>query len=135
MTTADITRETANIIRQQIETGVLMSLGARGFRHGNVAAVPGATPLPSLVFTATILPMTKNGTRGTAARTMTVTISHNAADYYDVHVTYPQRGDRYGIKPPTVHFEAEDVDASNLSRLLLALDYNGNTVLNPRLAA
>lgn len=135
MTTATIARETADIIRQQIETGVFMSLGARDLRHGNIAATPESAALPSLIFTATILPMTKDGSRGTAARSMTVTIGHNAADYYDVRVTYPQRGDRYGIKPPVVHFKADDVDAASLSRLLLALDYDGAEVLNPRLAS
>lgn len=112
----------SDIIRRQIGQGVLMSLGARAF----VAYEAG------LAFDATILPMTKSGKRATAARTMRVYVKLNAADYYDISVTYPRRGDRYGIHAPEVHYEAADVDALQLSGLLLALDYDGETVLNPR---
>lgn len=126
------TREIANTIRQQITGGVLMSLGARDFRHGNVAPAKGAEALPSLIFNATILPMTKSGKRGTAPRTMQVIVGLNALDYYDIRVTYNQRGDKYGLKDPVVHYEASDVDVSTLARLMLALDYDGETVTNPR---
>lgn len=126
------TAEIASIIRQQITGGVLMSLGARDFRHGNIAPIKGAETLPSLIFNATILPMTKAGKRGTAPRTMQVTVSLNGNDYYDVRVTYNQRGDKYGLKAPIVHYEADDVDVSTLARLMLALDYDGDTVTNPR---
>lgn len=125
-------REVASTIRQQITGGVLMSLGARDFRHGAVAASKDSPALPSLIFNATILPMTKNGTRGTAPRTMQVIVSHNAMDYYDIRVTYPQRGDKYGLKDPVVHYEATDIDVSTLARLMLSLDYDGDTITNPR---
>ncbi|AWY05757.1 hypothetical protein SEA_GRETCHEN_70 [Microbacterium phage Gretchen] len=126
--TADI----ANIIRQQIGAGVFMSLGARNLRHGSIAALPDAEALPSLTFEATILPMTKSGQRASAARTMRVTVGLNASDYYDIAVTYPQRGDRYGLKDPVIHLSLQDVDCEQLARTLLALDYNGEEVLNPR---
>lgn len=125
-------REIASTIRQQITGGVLMSLGARDFRHGNISGTKDATPLPSLIFNATILPMTKAGKRGTAARTMQVTVSLNALDYYDIRVTYNQRGDKYGLKDPVVHYEATDIDVSTLAPLMLSLDYDGDTVTNPR---
>ena len=131
MTTTSETAATAHTIRQQIGLGALMSLGARDFRHGNVAAIRGAKPLPSLIFNATILPMTKNGKRSTAPRAMQVIVSHNPADYYDIRVTYNQRGDKYGCEPAVVHYEADDVDAFTLPRVLLALDYDGDTILNP----
>lgn len=133
-TTATEAREVAAIIRRQISGGVLMSLGARDFRHGNVAAVRGADPLPSLIFNATILPFTASGARGSAGRTMNVVVSLNARDLYDVLVTYNRRGDRYGTQGPVVHFEADDVDAESLTRVMLALDYDGPETLNPRYA-
>lgn len=133
-TAADETDSPGATIRQQIETGVLMSLGGHNFRYGRVCAFPGTDPLPSLVFNARILPMTKSGSRCTAPRTMQVVISLNGRDYYDIRVTYNQSGDRYGAQPPVVHYEADDVEVSTLSRLLLSLGYDGDTVTNPRLA-
>lgn len=129
--TAEYLNEIASTIRQQITGGVLMSLGARDFRYG---AIPNAYGSPSLIFNATILPMTKNGKRGTAPRTMQVIVSLNAMDYYDIRVTYPQRGDKYGLKDPVVHYEAKDIDVSTLAPLMLSLDYDGDTVTNPRYA-
>lgn len=122
----------AHTFQRQITNGVLMSLGAHNFVHGNITATEDSTPLPSLAFNARILPMTKSGARGSAPRTMRVVVSLNGADLYDVHVSYRQRGDRYGLKPRVVHHEATDVYADELPRLLLALDYDGATVLNPR---
>lgn len=133
-TDQDITREIASTIRQQITGGVLMSLGARDFRYGNIAPANGGEPLPSLIFNATIRPMTKSGKRGTTPRTMQVTVSLNFMDYYDVRVTYNQRGDKYGFQDPVVHFEAKDIDVSTLASLMLSLDYDGDTVTNPRYA-
>lgn len=130
--TAAETRTIADEIRSQIGVGGLMTLGASALRHGLVAATPEATPRPSLVFNARILPFTKTGQRSGNARTMQVVVSLNGADYYDVKVTYNQRGDRYGIKPPVVHFEASDVDAFTIGRLMVALDYDGDTATNPR---
>lgn len=132
-TQTDDIREIANTIRQQITGGVLMSLGARNFRAGTIAN-KDAVAQPGLIFDATILPMTKSGARGTAPRTMSVTVALNAADYYDIRVTYPQRGDKYGLKDPVVHYEASDVDAFTIQRLMLSLDYDGDTVTNPRYA-
>lgn len=132
--TATTTRETARIIRDQIGGGSLMSLGAHDFRAGDVAVIPEAPALPSLIFNARILPFNSKGERTYSPRIMQVVVSLNANDYYDIHVSYNKRGDRYGTKPPVVHFEADDVDAESLSRVMLALDYDGETALNPRLA-
>lgn len=126
------TARVGQTVLDQIGIGVLMSLGASAIRHGNVAMVPGATPLPSLIFNARILPFTKGGKRGSAPRSMLVVVGLNERDLYDVLVTYKQHGDRYGMKPPVVHFEADDVFCDDLAALLLALDYDGITVLNPR---
>lgn len=131
--TTEHLKEVAATIKAQITDGVLMSLGARDFKYGAVAATPEAEKLPSLIFDATILPMTKSGARGTAARTMRVVVSHNAMDYYDIRVTYNQRGDRHGFQPPVVHYEADDIDGETIQRLMLSLDYDGKTVTNPRL--
>lgn len=133
--TANYTQEVANTIRSQIEVGVFMSLGAHNLRHGSIAASKDAPALPSLIFNARILPFNKKGTRSGMPRVMQVVISLNAADYYDITVTHNQHGDRYGLKEPVTHFSAQDVDCGNLSRVLLALDYDGDEVLNPRLVA
>lgn len=127
-------KEVADTIQAQITNGVLMSLGARNLRFGAVAPTADAAPLPSLTFDATILPMMKSGGRATAPRTMQVAVFLNGMDYYDVRVTYKQRGDSLGLKDPVVHFEAADEDFTTLARTLLSLDYDGPTVTNPRYA-
>lgn len=132
--TATSTAKIAATIREQATFGSLSSLGARDFRHGNIASVKGAEALPSLMFNATILPFTKNGKRAGAARNMHVVISLTPADDYNILVTYRPRGDRYGFKPSVVHFEADTVYGEDLARFLLALDYDGDDILNPRLA-
>ncbi|MDN5893942.1 MAG: hypothetical protein L0H93_07935, partial [Nocardioides sp.] len=125
------TRAIAEDIRKQIGIGGFMTLGASALRHGLVAATQEATPLPSLIFNARILPFTKAGQRSDNARIMSVVVSLNGADYYDVKVTYNQRGDRYGTKPRVVHFETTDVDAFTIGRLMVALDFDGDTATNP----
>jgi hypothetical protein len=108
----------ALIIRDQITTGVLMALGA----HKLIATESG------LRFAARILPFTKSGKRGTAARVMQVEVTLNALDLYDIAVTYAGRD--YSV---VTHWEAANVDCFELSRLLLALDYDGPTAVNPRM--
>ena len=73
-------------------------------------------------FSARILPMRKDGTRGTRPRIMDVTIVLNGMDYYDITVTC---GD-------TTHVAINDVDCFSLNRALLSIDYDGTDVLNPR---
>ena len=112
----DLTRqrsqEIASTIRSQCQSGVLMSLGAR-----NYVATPNG-----LRFHATILPMRKDGTRGTRPRTMEVEIALNGRDYYDIAVVCGEK----------VHAELKDVDVATLNRALLSLDYDGDEVTNPR---
>lgn len=129
--TAEETRAIANEIRNQIGAGGFMTLGASNLRHGEVEVISGDPALPSLIFQARILPFTATGARSTSPRTMQVAVGLNAADYYDVAVTYKQRGDRYGVKPPVVHFTARDVDAFSIGRLMVALDWDGDTAANP----
>ena len=106
----------SQIIHSQIDKRVFMSLGASDFGH-----------LPDgLIFNARILPMTKKG-RGTRARVMTVMITLDPSDTYNVKVSYAKgRFDR------ETHFEETQVFAHNLDRLLLSLDYDGSEVTNPR---
>lgn len=109
----------AQEIRQQITPGVLMSLGAHNFRSlGNEN--------PGLVFNARILPFNENGTRIYPAALMEVCIRLNICDYYDITVTYERNGTQ------VTHFHADDVDCFDLPLLMLALDYNGEEVTNPR---
>lgn len=127
--TADTTREIANIIRQQITPGVLMSLGAHDIGSARMAHQRGGPMLPSLVFKALILPFNKNGERSERARKMYVIVSLTPADTYEITVTY--NGTVAG-PGRTDHYHATDVYAEDLSRIMLSLDYDGDTVTNPR---
>lgn len=125
------TREIANTIRQQITPGVLMSLGAHDLGSAHMAHEKGEPMLPSLVFKALILPFNKNGKRSERARKMYVIISLTPADTYEITVTY--NGNARG-PGRTDHYHATDVYAEDLSRIMLSLDYDGDTVTNPRYA-
>lgn len=120
------TVQIANIIREQITTGVLMSLGARSFTEMD----EWETRRGGLDFHATILPMRKDGTRGTRARTMRVWVELAWNDTYTVKVFYTGRDWQ-----DVTHFQRDMVYADQLPKLLLALDYDGNEILNPRLSA
>lgn len=113
----------ARAIRTVVETGVFMSLGARAFRTD----AAGHT----LIFDATVLPMTKAGRRASAPRTMQVEIgADEVAEKLTIQATYPGRGAaKYG--PPVVHCQwASRIE--DLNKNLLALDYDGDEdVLNP----
>lgn len=125
--------EITNTIRRQVSGGVMMSLGAHGLiayyetlmrgEHGSYLS------RPTLAFYALILPFLKSGERGSRPRKMLVTVTLNGNDYYDVKVVFDNGDD--GMKE---HFSMRDVDAYSLPRVLLALDYDGDEVLNPRYA-
>ncbi len=115
------TLHVAQTIKGQVGTGVLMSLGASSLRATEFYGMAG------LSFTARILPFRADGQRGTAVRKMGVRVTLNSSDRYDVLVAYVGRG---GARK--VHYEADDVDAEMLPRLMLALDFDGESVLNPR---
>lgn len=112
-----------NSVRSLIDTGVLMSLGARDFCTNATAT--------ALIFDATILPMTKAGNRSSAPRTMTVTISVSDGrdGCFDLKVTYLGRG-LAKFDDPIVHYSGAALRA-DLNGTLLALDYDGAEVLNP----
>lgn len=105
----------AETILAQINKGVLMSLGASNLGYSAKA----------LTFNARILPMTKAG-RGARARVMAVRVELGPDDTYSVQVAYPKRGAR------EVHFKESGVYADQLNRVLLALDFDGEQVSNPR---
>ena len=126
------TREIANTIRQQITVGVLMSLGAHDIGAARMAHEQGGPMLPSLVFKALILPFNKNGERSERPRKMYVIVSLTPADTYKITVTYNANVGNGRGPDRTDHYHATDVYAEDLSRTLLALDYDGDTVLNPR---
>lgn len=106
-------------IRNRIETGVFMSLGARDFRVNS---------FDDLIFDATILPFNKTGKRSERARTMTVSVSAGETDDSGLHVLviYPERVTGRLL----THFEGETT-IDGLNRTLLALDYDGDDALNP----
>lgn len=117
----EVAREIATTIQKQIGAGVLMCLGAHDLAFDRTG--------PALTFKAVILPMLASGKRSAEPSTMRVTVTLNALDYYDVKVVYEAHGET------VTHFERKDVDCFELPVLLLALDYDGAEVLNPRYAA
>lgn len=125
-------REIANTIRRQITPGVLMSLGAHDIGSAHMAHQQGGPMLPSLVFKALILPFNKNGERSERARKMYVIVSLTPADTYEITVTYNANVGNGRGPDRTDHYHATDVYAEDLARVLLSLDYDGDTVTNPR---
>lgn len=103
--------ETANIIRQQITPGVLMSLGAHNLGHYTDEREQNA-----LVFMARVLPFNVNGTRLRTPRIMRVIVTLNGADTYDIAVDY-RRG-----KQIVRHFAANGIYNDQLPHVLLAVD-------------
>ena len=110
-------------IFSQILAPVKMSLGAHNFRFGAKG---------DLAFDARILPFTKAGKRAGQPRIMTVLVKLNSLDLYDIEVVYYRTSSRYGSAERVTHYEAT-IDVSDLNRTLLALDYDGDHVLNPRM--
>jgi hypothetical protein len=99
-------QQVAQTIRQQLETGVLWSLGATDIMRDGAA----------LTFRARIAP--KGFSR---PRIMRVTITLTPADLYHVKVIW-QRSKFADIE---THAEIDDLDVSQLNRWLLSLDCEG----------
>lgn len=108
--------------KKQIGVRNLMAVGAHKFRHDN-----GGN---DLIFNAKILPFNLNGERGGKARTMQVAVRLTPQDTYDIEVTFVRK--QGGAYQNVVHFETEGVYADQLGGLILALDWDGPTALNPR---
>lgn len=100
----------ANTIKQQCTVMGLATVGAHNFK----ALQNG------LSFSARLHPFI-NGKRSHHPIIMTVTITITWQDLYDVRVEYDD----------TLHFSGCDYYFDQLPRLLLALDYDGEEVLNP----
>lgn len=119
----DETREFYNQVAHQFRAaatvGGLMTLGAR-----DLAVIPGRYQRGGLLFTASILPFRKDGTRGTAPRNMAVMISTTPLDEIEIEVRQ--------FANEKVHARLDGVYIDELRRALLALDYDGKAVLNPR---
>lgn len=103
--------QTADIIRQQITPGVLMSLGAHNLGH-----YTDDQEQHSLAFMARVLPFNVNGTRLRTPRIMRVIVTLNGADTYDIAVDY-RRG-----KQIVSHFAANGIYNDQLPHVLLAVD-------------
>lgn len=99
------------IIRKQVGTGVLMSLGAH--KLGYYTNEKGQ---PVLVFMARLLPFNAKGKRLETPRNMRVMVTLNALDLYDVEIQYRRRGQL------VTHFESSSVYGPDLSMLMLAVD-------------
>lgn len=109
---------TGRTFRAAIGEGALMSVGAH-----QVANVPGRYQLGGLVFLARILPMTKTG-RSEQPSIMGVLVSLTPADEIDIEVIRASNNQE--------HATILSVYIDQLDRLILALDYDGPEVLNPR---
>lgn len=104
--------ETADIIRQQITPGVLMSLGAQ-----NIGAAPrNKHGECGLDFSARVLPFTVGGARSPRPRIMVVFVALTADDAYRIEVYYKRAGKL------VCHFHAAGVYADQLPQVLLDLD-------------
>lgn len=102
---------TADVIRQQITSGVLMSLGAHKLGY-----YTDEHDQHALVFAARVLPFNANGERAQRPRMMRVIITHTVEDTYTITIDY-RRGQK------TVrHFEATGIYADQLAPTLLAVD-------------
>jgi len=112
----------ADTIREQIGVNVLASLGAHDFR---TTIMDGGSP--ALHFTARILRMKADGTRSSQVRNMHVLVWLTDRDDYGVRVSFIERFKL--VK----HYEASGIYADRLARLMLSLDFDGDTVRNPRL--
>ena len=121
----DITRaiHTADAILSQIEQGALWTLGAEPKR-----ITIDDDDRPVLAFSCRILPFKADGTRATRAVEMTLTITLDWTDEYILEVFYKRDGEK------VEHFKRDRVTCFDLSRLFLALDFDGDTALNPRYA-
>lgn len=117
--TEEFMHQTANQFRLVIGNGVFWSLGAE-----KLMAVPGVHQLGALTFTARILPMKSDGTRAERPRLMAVMISLTGRDSIDIEVREFANG--------RTHARIEDIYIDQLAQAILALDYNGDEVLNPR---
>lgn len=104
-------KETANVIRQQITLGVLMSLGAH-----KLGSYIDAHEQHALVFMARVLPFNINGDRSERPRNMRVIITLNGSDTYDIAVDYRRAG------KIVRHFNATGIYADQLSGVLLTVD-------------
>lgn len=124
MTTTAGLQQIAATIRDQITPGVLMSLGAHklGYINDDEEVAGG------LRFVASILPFNKNGERAARPRLMTVVVTLTYADLYDISVVYPRKHEA------VTHYQASGVYCYQLAKLLLALDWDGDEILNPRYA-
>lgn len=122
-TTYAALRDVGKAVHVQLDTKVMWSLGATGLQYS-------AEGLGGVEFDARILPFKVNGERGSRARVMRVKVLLNGSDYYDVSVGYLNK--RYEW---VEHFSREDVGVESINFLLLALDWDGDEALNPRLAS
>lgn len=120
-TTYAALRDVGKTVHGQIDRKVMWSLGASGIQYS-------AEGLGGVEFDARILPFKVNGERGTRARVMRVKVLLNGSDLYDIHVGYLNK--RYEW---VEHAMIGDVYADYLHLALLALDYDGDEPLNPRL--
>ena len=108
-TTAADALQIANTIRQQIDTRVLWAIGAHEF--GFIRDQRGG-----LTFKTRILPMRKDGTRGTRPRIMRMTITLTGDDLYDIEVGYLSQS-RW-----VTHYRESGLYWDALTPTILALD-------------
>lgn len=114
----------ARTITHQATIGALMTLGATDL----FAMTATDTRAGGAMWNVRIIPMRKDGTRGTRPRVMKLRIELTHRDDYNITVDYINRG------KPVTHYTAEGVYCDQLAKILLALDWDGDEILNPRYA-
>ena len=111
-------------ILNQISMGTKMSIGYHSVGVIQANENPGKND--GVIFKTRILPFKKNGERAARPRIMWATIELNGLDLYDMEIYYISGGKKI------THYEATNIYADQLNRLLIALDYDGKETLNPR---
>lgn len=101
--------------------GVLMTLGVSGRRFLDEGWGRGA-----IAYDVRILPFDDKGNRSRVAKTMELAIIVTALDALDIEVSYDRDGER------VIHYSTEGVYITELPGLMLGLDWDGPTAINPR---
>ena len=100
---------------------LLMTLGASNPRFLDEGWGRGA-----IAYDVRILPFDDKGSRSRVAKTMELTIIVTALDALDIEVSYDRNGER------VIHYSAEEVFITEVPGLMLGLDWDGPTAVNPR---
>lgn len=100
-----------------------------------LSAIPGKYKMGGLGFQAKILPL-RNGKRSTQPRKMQVILSLTPGDGIEMDIYYPKRkakgADEFDPISYTKHASTKEFYVSELQRVLISVDYDGDEAFNSR---